>query len=128
MKTDLYNYYNFILEAENMPEKLWLTQFFDALNRYLIPIMAGMIEIEYDEDIAPIPTEKEFLESEDKELVKAITFSGCTNFWWLYSFHAVLETYKKAKFDFLQIKNVSRNLRRKEKKMFKEIKEYFEKH
>jgi hypothetical protein len=100
MKLNCWNFYNFDLEADDMPGILWLSQFFESLEPELAPIFEGLIRVEYDEIYQPVPTVREFLSDPTEYRVKKITFSGLQNFFWVYHYAKIIEAYTLAKAGF----------------------------
>lgn len=66
MITDFFNLFGFSLEAENMPDMLWLTQLFNCLPEEYIFIMNDIIHDIYDED-GKCYSFSEWYENKDKE-------------------------------------------------------------
>ena len=80
-----------------MPDILWLSQFFEGLEPELRPIFECLIEVDYAERYKPEPTIREYLENPTQYRIKKITFSGVSNYDWVYSFSRIIEAYQIAK-------------------------------
>jgi hypothetical protein len=105
MKLSCWNLYNFDLEAEGMPDILWLSQFFEGLEPELRPIFECLIQVTYVEPYIPEPTIREYLKNPTEYRIKKITFRGLSNYAWFDSFTKIIEAYQIAKGEFKKIQS-----------------------
>lgn len=136
MKTKFWNYNAFDLEADDghIPDILYLKHFFNDLEDALKPIMAGMLEFEFDENYAAdcYPTSEDVLKDPENYEIKKITFRGNSDRWWVYFYGDIIDAYAIARKRFMGIKKPT-----KENNLvwdddaeaeFKRIKKFFENH
>jgi hypothetical protein len=102
LKLRCWNYHNFDLEADedSMPDILWLSQFFISLDPELVPIFECLVEVKYAERYEPEPTIREYLKNPAEYRIKKITFGGLTNYYWVYHFSRIIESYEISKVEF----------------------------
>jgi len=122
-----WNLYNFDLEADDhsMPDILWLSQFFEGLEPELRPIFECLIEVEYAEPYRPEPTIREYLQNPTQYKIKKITFSGVSNYVWVYLFSKIIEAYQIAKEEF---KKNPKPTSGEDLKTYEAVKKFFDKH
>jgi hypothetical protein len=127
LKLRCWNYYNFDLEAEDhtMPDILWLSQFFEGLEPELRPIFECLIEVDYAEPYKPEPTIREYLENPTQYRIKKITFSGLSNYVWVYSFSRIIEAYQIAKEELRKRRKPTAGENLKE---YEAVKKFFDEH
>jgi hypothetical protein len=122
-----WNLYNFDLEAEedSMPDILWLSQFFEGLEPELKPIFECLVEVEYAEPYEPKPTIREYLQNPTEYRIEKITFSGISNYVWIYLFSKIIESYQIAKEEF---KKNPKPIGGEDLKMYEAVKKFFDEH
>jgi|GEM_PF-6798626 len=127
VKLKCWNYHTFDLEADkkNMPDILWLSQFFASLEPELIPIFECFIEVAYAEIYSPEPLIGDFLKNPDKYNVKRISFSGVSNYFWVYHFGKIIEAYELAKKEFKKRKPPTDE---GDRKAYQVVKKFFDEH
>jgi hypothetical protein len=127
LKLLCWNYHTFDLQAdeENMPDILWLSQFFTSLEPELIPIFECLVEVEYAERYEPEPTILEYLKNPTEYKIEKITFSGLSNYYWVYHFSRIIETYKLAKETF---RKKQKPTGEQDKKTYEAVKKFFDEH
>jgi len=122
-----WNYHTFDLEADvqNMPDILWLSQFFAGLEPELIPILECLIEVTYAEIYLPEPKIGDFLKNPTEYNVKSISFNGLSNYFWVYHFGKIIETYQLAKKEF---RKRQPPIEEGDKKAYQVVKKFFDEH
>ena len=127
MRLKCWNLYNFDLEADdhNMPDILWLSQFFEGLEPELKPIFECLIEVEYAELYKPEPTIKEYLQNSTQYKIKKITFSSISNYAWFDLFSKIIEAYQIAKEEFKKNPKPSGG---EDLKAYEAVKKFFDEH
>jgi hypothetical protein len=127
MKLNPGNYHNFDLEADdrNMPDIIWLSQFFVSLEPELCPIFECLIEVKYAEKYDPEPSIREYLKNPTEYRIEKITFSGLSNYVWVYHFSKIIETYTLAKEEF---KKRKRPTDEGDRKVYEAVKKFFDEH
>ena len=125
MKLKCWNYHNFDLEAEGMPDILWLSQFFESLDPELIPIFECLVEVKYAERYEPEPTILEYLKNPAEYRIEKITFSGLSNYYWVYHFSRIIEAYKLAEESFYKRQKPNDE---GDKKAYDAVKKFFDEH
>jgi hypothetical protein len=127
LKLHCWNLYNFDLEAEdrNMPDILWLSQFFEGLEPELRPIFECLIEIEYAEKYLEPPGIREYLKNPGEYKIQKITFSGLSNYYWVYHYGRIIEAYEIAKVEFHKRRMPTDE---GEKKAYEAVKKFFDEH
>jgi hypothetical protein len=122
-----WNLYNFDLQAEdhNMPDILWLSQFFEGLEPELHPIFECLVEIKYAEKYEPQPTIQEYLQNPTEYRIEKITFSSLSNYVWVYTFSKIIESYSRAKESFYQ---QPKPHDRGDIKVYEAIRKFFDEH
>ena len=127
MKLKCWNYHNFDLEADedNKPDILWLSQFFVSLDPELIPIFECLVEVKYAEQYEPEPTIREYLKNPTEYRIEKITFSGLSNYYWVYHFSRIIEAYKLAKESFYKQQKPNDE---GDKRAYEVVKKFFDEH
>ena len=110
MKLKCWNLYNFDLEADdhNMPDILWLSQFFEGLEPELRPFFECLIEVTYAEPYKPEPTIREYLENTTQ-----------------YLYSKIIEAYQIAKEEF---KKNPKPTGGEDLRMYEAVKKFFDEH
>jgi hypothetical protein len=127
VKLSCWNLYNFDLEADahNMPDILWLSQFFEGLEPELRPIFECLIEVEYAEQYEPEPTIREYLKNPTLYKIEKFTFSSISNYYWVYHFKLIIEAYQIAKREF---KKKQKPKNGGDLKTYEAVKKFFDEH
>jgi hypothetical protein len=108
-----------------MPDILWLSQFFEGLELELRPIFECLIEVDYAEPYKPEPTIREYLENPTQYKIKKITFSGLSNYVWVYSFSRIIEAYQIAK---EELRKNQKPTAGEDLKEYEAVKKFFDEH
>lgn len=127
MKLNPGNDHNFDLEADdrNMPDIIWLSQFFVSLEPELCPIFEWLIEVKQAEKYDPEPSIREYLKNPTEYRIEKITFSGLSNYVWVYHFSKIIETYTLAK---EECKKRKRPTDEGDRKVYEAVKKFFDEH
>lgn len=111
MKLDIYTYNGFTLEAENMPDMLWLGQMFDFVDEKYLPFLDATYELEMDsheyindpdeDGYKKQPTVSEWIKLKRGEngfdALKKVTFALQPDYWSFYQHKCIADMFDLAK-------------------------------